>query len=85
MDVNAVEFKCGVASGCKYEHQVATRWYRAPELLFAAQIYGSGVDLWVCLSLVIAWPISFAFIIIFVCVKTLSIGPRNHLKSRSEI
>ena len=29
-----------------YTHQVATRWYRAPELLFGARKYGPGVDLW---------------------------------------
>ena len=29
-----------------YTHQVATRWYRAPELLFGAKYYGSGVDIW---------------------------------------
>ena len=29
-----------------YTHQVATRWYRAPELLFGARYYGIGVDLW---------------------------------------
>jgi len=27
-------------------HQIATRWYRAPELLFAARHYGYGVDIW---------------------------------------
>lgn len=26
--------------------QVATRWYRAPELLFGAKQYGTGVDMW---------------------------------------
>lgn len=29
-----------------YSHQVATRWYRAPELLFGARLYDSGVDIW---------------------------------------
>lgn len=29
-----------------YTHQVATRWYRAPELLFGSRHYGIGVDLW---------------------------------------
>lgn len=29
-----------------YTHQVVTRWYRAPELLFGARIYGTGVDMW---------------------------------------
>lgn len=27
-------------------HQVVTRWYRCPELLFGARLYGSGVDMW---------------------------------------
>jgi cell cycle related kinase len=27
-------------------HQVATRWYRAPELLYGSRNYGFGVDLW---------------------------------------
>lgn len=30
----------------KYEHQVATRWYRAPELLYGSQFYDESVDLW---------------------------------------
>mmetsp|Transcript_22363 Transcript_22363/g.26937 ORF Transcript_22363/g.26937 Transcript_22363/m.26937 type:complete len:361 (+) Transcript_22363:883-1965(+) len=30
----------------KYTHTVATRWYRAPELLYGARKYGPGVDLW---------------------------------------
>ncbi|XP_074646890.1 cyclin-dependent kinase 20-like [Tubulanus polymorphus] len=29
-----------------YSHQVATRWYRAPELLYSARKYDEGVDLW---------------------------------------
>jgi len=29
-----------------YTHQVVTRWYRAPELLFGSRMYGTGVDLW---------------------------------------
>jgi cyclin-dependent kinase 7 len=29
-----------------YTHVVVTRWYRAPELLFGARIYGTGVDVW---------------------------------------
>ncbi|KAJ3213869.1 Cyclin-dependent kinase 20, partial [Dinochytrium kinnereticum] len=32
--------------GRPYSHQVATRWYRAPELLYGARIYDAGVDLW---------------------------------------
>ena len=27
-------------------HQVVTRWYRCPELLFGARQYGVGVDIW---------------------------------------
>lgn len=27
-------------------HQVVTRWYRSPELLFGARQYGVGVDIW---------------------------------------
>ncbi|KAL3320969.1 Cyclin-Dependent Kinase 7 [Cichlidogyrus casuarinus] len=27
-------------------HQVATRWYRAPELFFGCNMYGAGIDLW---------------------------------------
>ncbi|KAG1688564.1 Cyclin-dependent kinase 7 [Nymphon striatum] len=29
-----------------YTHQVVTRWYRAPELLFGARNYGAGIDVW---------------------------------------
>lgn len=29
-----------------YTHQVVTRWYRCPELLFGARLYGVGVDMW---------------------------------------
>jgi len=29
-----------------YTHQVVTRWYRAPELLFGARHYATGVDIW---------------------------------------
>ncbi|XP_037073748.1 cyclin-dependent kinase 20-like [Pollicipes pollicipes] len=32
--------------GRLYSHQVATRWYRAPELLYGARKYDHGVDLW---------------------------------------
>ncbi|KAL0031204.1 hypothetical protein WJX77_009464 [Trebouxia sp. C0004] len=30
----------------QYTHAVATRWYRAPELLYGARSYGKSVDLW---------------------------------------
>ncbi|XP_020281829.1 cyclin-dependent kinase 20-like isoform X2 [Pseudomyrmex gracilis] len=29
-----------------YSHQVATRWYRAPELLYGARYYTSSIDMW---------------------------------------
>ena len=29
-----------------YTHQVVTRWYRSPELLYGARNYGTGVDMW---------------------------------------
>jgi serine/threonine protein kinase len=29
-------------------HAVATRWFRAPELLFGSRRYGPGVDMWAC-------------------------------------
>lgn len=29
-----------------YTHAVATRWYRAPELLYGARLYGKAVDVW---------------------------------------
>ena len=27
-------------------NQVVTRWYRSPELLFGARLYGTGIDIW---------------------------------------
>lgn len=29
-----------------YSPQVATRWYRAPEILWGTQIYGPSIDMW---------------------------------------
>lgn len=29
-----------------FTHQVASRWYRAPELLYGSRTYGPEVDLW---------------------------------------
>ncbi|KAG6796055.1 cyclin-dependent kinase 20 isoform X1 [Apis mellifera caucasica] len=29
-----------------YSHQIATRWYRAPELLYGARYYTSAIDMW---------------------------------------
>lgn len=34
-----------------YTHQVVTRWYRSPELLFGARQYSTGVDMWVSFKL----------------------------------
>jgi cell cycle related kinase len=34
------------ANPASMSHQVATRWYRAPELLFASRHYGPEVDVW---------------------------------------
>lgn len=30
----------------KYTYQVVTRWYRSPELLYGANLYGTGIDIW---------------------------------------
>lgn len=30
----------------EYTSQVVTRWYRCPELLYGANLYGCGVDMW---------------------------------------
>ncbi|TEB36700.1 Pkinase-domain-containing protein [Coprinellus micaceus] len=32
--------------GYKMTHEVITRWYRPPELLYGAKYYGSAVDIW---------------------------------------
>ena len=37
---------CVPGDSRQYSHQVATRWYRAPELLYGARDYNEGVDLW---------------------------------------
>lgn len=36
------------AEAASLSHAVATRWYRAPELLFGARRYDTGVDVWAC-------------------------------------
>ncbi|XP_063221761.1 cyclin-dependent kinase 7 isoform X2 [Bacillus rossius redtenbacheri] len=38
--------KCFGSPNRIYTHQVVTRWYRSPELLFGARMYGTGVDMW---------------------------------------
>jgi cyclin-dependent kinase 7 len=38
--------KCFGSPNRQYTHMVVTRWYRSPELLFGAKIYGVGVDIW---------------------------------------
>lgn len=37
---------CVVSPGRPISHEVATRWYRAPELLLGARIYDFSVDMW---------------------------------------
>ncbi|KAJ3414846.1 Cyclin-dependent kinase 20, partial [Chytridiales sp. JEL 0842] len=44
--VHSAEQEGGGRARRPYSHQVATRWYRAPELLYGARIYDYGVDLW---------------------------------------
>lgn len=34
------------SDGGMYSHQVATRWYRAPELLWSARNYTEAIDIW---------------------------------------
>jgi len=29
-----------------YTHEVVTLWYRAPEVMLGAKIYGPGIDMW---------------------------------------
>ena len=29
-----------------YTHEVVTLWYRAPEILLGAKVYGTAVDMW---------------------------------------
>ncbi|KAF8569972.1 hypothetical protein P879_02569 [Paragonimus westermani] len=41
-----------------YSHQVATRWYRAPELLYGARNYSKSIDLWQ------VTPVTFSFALI---------------------
>ena len=36
----------GERRAAAYTHTVATRWYRAPELLLAARAYGPAADMW---------------------------------------
>lgn len=38
--------RCHGSPERKYTGQVATRWYRAPELLFGAKFYGRAIDMW---------------------------------------
>lgn len=36
----------GIGPDVRYTPQSVTRWYRAPELLFGADLYGPSVDMW---------------------------------------
>jgi cyclin-dependent kinase 7 len=48
-DFGLARFYGGALEGREqFTHQVVTRWYRAPELLFGARHYGVGVDGWSC-------------------------------------
>lgn len=48
-DFGLARFYGGAVEGSEpFTHQVVTRWYRAPELLFGARHYGVGVDGWSC-------------------------------------
>lgn len=42
--------------------QVATRWYRAPELLYGARKYDEGVDLWCVWILSETFCLAFSFL-----------------------
>ena len=33
-------------NGADRSHQVSTRWYRSPELMYGAEDYGEGLDIW---------------------------------------
>lgn len=44
-----------------YTHQVVTRWYRAPELLFGSRQYGTGIDIWVRLTQIDRSIVIFSF------------------------
>ena len=45
-DFGLARVHCLVDERPQYSHQVATRWYRSPELLYGARVYDEGVDLW---------------------------------------
>ena len=41
-----MQYACYTAAGDEYTDYVATRWYRAPELLVGDTQYGPPVDVW---------------------------------------
>jgi len=41
-----MQYACYAAAGDEYTDYVATRWYRAPELLVGDTQYGPPVDVW---------------------------------------
>ena len=45
-DFGLARVHCLAEDRPQYSHQVATRWYRPPELLYGARVYDEGVDLW---------------------------------------
>jgi cyclin-dependent kinase-like len=46
LSVNRISIINPVGPGAKYTEYVATRWYRAPELLVGDREYGKAVDIW---------------------------------------
>ncbi|VWU53316.1 protein kinase 5, putative, partial [Hepatocystis sp. ex Piliocolobus tephrosceles] len=54
-----------------YTYQVVTRWYRAPELLYAARSYGVGIDMW-SVGCIIAELLLRVTLSLFVSYKTFS-------------
>uniref|UniRef100_A0AC34QK65 Protein kinase domain-containing protein n=1 Tax=Panagrolaimus sp. JU765 TaxID=591449 RepID=A0AC34QK65_9BILA len=60
-----------------YSHQVVTRWYRAPELLFGSITYDPKVDIWACGCILVEYlngsPLFMGFNDIDQLVKVVSV------------
>lgn len=69
-----------------YSHQVATRWYRAPELLYGSRIYTPSIDMWsvgcILAEMICRKPlfpvIIFFFIIQFFVQAIFPLGRNRH-------